>query len=86
MVSDLLVSKLSDTLEKTGLIESSSELKQELDENELFKEFVELINDELMPYIPKIGLLSGGATVIEKIIKKRMGGEMREPPDVDLDS
>ena len=85
MVSDLLVSKLSDTLEKTGLIESSSELKQELDENELFKEeFVEFINDELMPYIPKIGLLSGGATVIEKIIKKRMG--MREPPDVDLDS
>ena len=70
MVSELLVSKLSDTLEKTGLVESSSELKQELDENELFKEeFVEFINDELMPYIPKIGLLSGGANVIEKIIK-----------------
>ena len=87
MVSDSLVSKLSDMLEKTDLIESSSELKQELDENELFKEeFVELINDELMPYIPKIGLLSSGATVIEKIIKKRMGGGMREPPDVDLDS
>ena len=50
----------------------------------LKEEFVELINDELMPYIPKIGLLSGGATVIEKIIKKRMG--MKEPPDVDLDS
>ena len=67
MVSELLVSKLSDMLEKTDLIESSSELKQELDENELFKEeLTELINDELMPYIPKIGLLRGGATVIEK--------------------
>ena len=89
MVSDLLVSKLSDMLEKTDLIESSSELKQELDENELFKEeLTELINDQLMPYIPKIGLLSGGATVIEKIVKKRMGKQdgMREPPDVDLDS
>ena len=89
MVSNLLVSKLSDILEKTDLIESSDVFKQKLDENELFKEeFTELINDELMPYIPKIGLVSGGATVVEEIIKKRMGkqGEMREPPDVDLDS
>ena len=89
MVSDLLVSKLSDILEKTDLIESSSELKQELDENELFKEeFNELINDELMSYIPKIGLVSGGVTVVEKIIKKRMKkqGEMSKPPDVDLGS
>ena len=89
MVSNLLVSKLSDILEKTTLIESSDVLKQKLDENELFKEeFTELINDELMPYIPKIGLVSGGVTVVEEIIKKRMRkqGEMREPPDVDLDS
>ena len=89
MVSNLLVSKLSDILEKTTLIESSDVLKQKLDENELFKEeFTELINDELMPYIPKIGLVSGGVTVVEEIIKKRMGkqGKMREPPDVDLDS
>ena len=74
MVSNLLVSKLSDILEKTDLIESSDVFKQKLDENELFKEeFTELINDELMPYIPKIGLVSGGATVVEEIIKKRMG-------------
>ena len=87
MVSNLIVSKLSDILEKTNLIDSSSELKQELDENELFKEELnELVNDELMPLIPKIGLVSGGVTVAEKIIKKRMGkqGEMSEPPDVDL--
>ena len=88
MISNLIVSKLSDILEKTDLIDSSSELKQELDENELFKEELhELVNDELMPLIPKIGLVSGGVTVVEKIIKKRMGkqGEMSEPPDVDLD-
>ena len=86
MVSNLLISKLSDILEKTTLIESSDVLKQKLDENELFKEeFTELINDELMPYIPKIGLVSGGVTVVEEIIKKRMEkqGEMSEPPDVD---
>ena len=89
MVSNLLVSKLSDILEKTDLIESSDVLKQKLDENELFKEeFTELVNDELMPYIPKNGLVSGSVTVVEEIIKKRMGkqGEMSEPPDVDLDS
>ena len=89
MVSNLLVSKLSDLLEKTNLIESSSELKQELEENELFKEELnELVNDQLMPLIPQIGLISGGVTVVEKIIKKRRGkqGEMNEPPDVDLDS
>ena len=86
MISNLIVSKLSDILEKTDLIDSSSELKQELDGNELFKEELnELVNDELIPLIPKIGLVSGG--VAEKIIKKRMGkqGEMSKPPDVDLD-
>ena len=89
MVSNLLVSKLSDILEKTDLIDSSSELKGELDENELFKEELdELVNDQLMPLIPQIGLLTGGATVVEKIIKKRMGkqNEMNKPPDVDLGS
>ena len=89
MVSNLLVSKLSDILEKTDLIDSSSELKEELDENELFKEELnELVNDQLMPLIPQIGLLSGGVTVVEKIIKKRVGkqNEMSKPPDVDLDS
>ena len=89
MVSNLLVSKLSDILEKTDLIDSSAELKEELDENELFKEELnELVNDQLMPLIPQIGLLSGGATVVEKIIKKRMGkqNEMSKPPNVDLDS
>ena len=88
MISNLIVSKLSDILEKTDLIDSSSELKQELDGNELFKEELnELVNDELIPLIPKIGLVSGGVTVAEKIIKKRMGkqGEMSKPPDVDLD-
>ena len=89
MVSNLLVSKLSDILEKTDLIDSSAELKEELDENEPFKEELnEFVNDQLMPLIPQIGLLSGGATVVEKIIKKRMGkqNEMSKPPNVDLDS
>ena len=89
MASDLIVSKLSDLLEKTGLIESSPELKQELDENELFKEeLYEMVNDQLMPLIPHIGLVSGGVTVAEKIIIKRMKKQigMNGPPDVDLDS
>ena len=87
MVSNLLVSKLSDMLEKPDLVDSSSELKQELNENELFKEKLdELVNEQLIPLIPQIGLVSGGVTVDEHIIKKRMKkqGEMSEPPDVDL--
>ena len=70
IISNLIVSKLSDLLEKTDLIESSPELKQELGENELFKEELhELVNDELMPLIPKIGMVSGGVIVAEHIIK-----------------
>ena len=87
MVSNLLVSKLSDILEKTDLIESSDVLKQKLDENELFKEELdELVNEQLMPYIPKIGLVSGGVSVVEEIIIKRTKkqNEMNGPPDVDL--
>ena len=89
MVSDLIVSKVSDILEKTNLIDSSSESTKELDENEMFKEeLYEMVNDHLMPLIPHIGLVSGGVTVAEKIIKKRMEKQngLNGPPDVDLDS
>ena len=99
IVSNLLISKLSDILEKTELIESSSELKQELNENELFKEELkEIVDDQLIPLIPKIGLVSGGATVVEHVLRKRgkrqsessnetnepSNDEMKGPPDVDL--
>ena len=54
--------------------ETDSETPGENKKNELFKEELnELVNDELMLLIPKIGLVSGGVTVAEKIIKKRMG-------------
>ena len=58
----------------------------------MFKEELnELVNDEIIPLLPKIGLLNGGVTVVEHIIKKRMGtektpDEMKEPTDIDLDS
>ena len=55
----------------------------------MFKEELnELVNDKLIPLIPKIGMVSGGVTVAEHIIKKHMKkqGEMNEPPDADLDS
>ena len=96
IISNLLVSKLSDILEKTDLIDSSSELKQELEENELFKEELsEVVNDEIIPLIPKIGLVRGGVTVAKHIIRIRVGkrsketekpsdDEMKSPPDVDL--
>ena len=89
MVSDLIVSKVSDMLEKTNLIDSSSELKKELDENEMFKEeLYEMVNDQLIPLIPHIGLVSGGVTIAEKIIRKPMEKQngMNGPPDLDLDS
>ena len=86
-ISNIIISKLADTLEQFGMIDSSSELGQELDENQMFKKEVKNLVEDLTPYIPRVGLMCGGLIVGKHVINKRIktSDEMKEPPDVDLD-
>ena len=70
-ISNIVISKLADTLEHFEMIDNSSELGQELSENQMFKEEVKNLVGELMPHIPRVGLLCGGLIVGKHVINKR---------------
>ena len=69
-LTDLLISKFADLLGGLEAIESSEELEKELVRDKLLKRDVKSVVEELNPYIPYLGILSGGITVGKHVIKK----------------
>ena len=52
-------------------IESSEELEKELIKDKLFKRDAKYVIEKLSPYLPYIGILSGGITEGKHVIKKQ---------------
>ena len=93
-ISNMVISKFADALEHFEMIDSSPELGQELNENQMFKEEVKNLVEDLTPHIPRVGLMCGGLIVGKHVINKRRNAcnneqsetnKMKEPPDVNLD-
>ena len=61
-LTDLLISRFSNTLGGLDAIESSEELSKELKKDELLKRDVFSLVEKITPYIPLLGILSGGIT------------------------
>ena len=70
-LTDLLISKFADLLGGLEAIESSEELEKELVKDKLLKRDVKSVVEKLSPYLPYLGILSGGVTVGKHVIKKR---------------
>ena len=70
-ITDILISKFAETLGGLDAIESSDELIEELRRDELLRKDVCYVVGILSPYIPFIGLLSGGVTTAKHIYKHR---------------
>ena len=62
-VTDVLITKLSELMVNLELVKDNVSLENDLAKNELFKRDVKKIIRYLTPYIPMVGLLSGGITV-----------------------
>ena len=73
-LTDLLISKFADLLGGLEAIESSEELEKELVKDKLLKRDVKSVVEKLSPYLPYLGILSGGITVGKHVIKKQTGG------------
>ena len=65
-LTDLLISRFSNALGGLDVIESSEELSKEL-KNELLKRDVFSLVEKITPYIPLLGILSGGITTAKHI-------------------
>ena len=78
-LTDLLISKFADLLGGLEAIESSEELEKELVKDKLLKRDVKNVVEKLSPYIPYLGILSGGITVGKHVVKKQFEQKTNEP-------
>ena len=70
-LTDLLISKFADLLDGLDAIEISKELEKELTNDKLLRRDVKSIVEKVNPYLPYLGVLSGGITVGKHVVKKQ---------------
>ena len=73
-LADILVSKFSELMEQLELVKSKCELEKDLTKNELLKRDIKKIVGYITPFVPFIGIISGGITVGGHVISKKTEG------------
>ena len=76
-VTSLIISKISELMDNLELVKDKESLEKDLAKNELFKRDVKKIIGYLTPYIPMVGLISGGVTIGTHVVDKKLNS--REP-------
>jgi len=77
-LTDLLISKFSSTLGGLDAIDSPDTLTNDLKKDELLKRDVYRLVETISPFIPYLGILSGGATVAKHVYEHKT-----KPQDID---
>ena len=77
-LTDLLISKFADLLGGLEAIESSDELEKDLTKDKLLRRDVKNLVEKVTPFLPYLGLLSGGVTVGKHVVKKKYRGNEKE--------
>ena len=70
-LTDMLISRFSDLLGGLDAIESSEELGKELRADKLLRRDVKSIVERFTPFLPFLGIISGGVTVGKHVIKHK---------------
>ena len=74
-VTGVLITKISELMMKLDLVKDNVSLEDDLGKNELFKRDVKRIIGYLTPYVPLVGLVSGGITVGAHLADKKLHPE-----------
>ena len=78
ILADTIIVKFADLLEMLNTVPSAKDLAVELKEDKLLQENVKTAITFIAPFIPFIGLITGGATVGKHVMKKNKA-ERGEP-------
>ena len=74
-VTDVPIAKFSELMVKLDLVKDNVSLEDDLGKNELFKRDVKRMISYLTPYVPLVGLVSGGITVGAHVADKKLNPE-----------
>jgi hypothetical protein len=67
---EALIEKFSNLMEAINMVDSGNELREELNQDKLFKSDVKSVVAKLSPYIPYLGIVSGGVTTVKHVYRK----------------
>jgi hypothetical protein len=70
VLTEALIEKFSDLMEAINMVDSGNELREELNQNKLFKSDVKRVVATLSPYIPYLGIVSGGVTTVKHVYRR----------------
>jgi hypothetical protein len=70
VLAEALIEKCSDLMEAINMVDSGNELREELNQDKLFKSDVKSVVAKLSPYIPYLGIVSGGVTTVKHVYRK----------------
>ena len=76
-LAEILVSNFSEFMEKFELVMSKNDLENDLSKNELLKKDIKTIVGFITPYVPFIGLISGGITVGGHVVSKKLSTDVK---------
>jgi hypothetical protein len=71
-LADVIITKFSELMEALDAVKDSEGMKKELEENSLLKKDIKNLVSYVTPYIPLIGILSGGITVGKHVISSKV--------------
>ena len=77
-VTDVPLTKFSELMVNLDLVKDNVSLEKDLAKNELFKREVKRIIGYLTPYVPMVGLISGGITVGAHVADKKFNPKEEE--------
>jgi hypothetical protein len=70
VLTEALIDKFSDLMEAINMVDSGEALKAELNQDKLFRSDVKSVVGKLSPYIPYLGIVSGGVTTVKHVYGK----------------
>ena len=77
-ITDAIISRFVDLLGGLDSIKSSEELDEELKADKLLRRDVKSIVERFTPFLPFLGIISGGVTVGKHVIKHKGAGNETE--------
>ena len=77
-LADVIITKFSELMEALDAVKDAEGMKKEMEENNLLRKDIKNLVGYVTPYIPLIGILSGGITVVKHVISTKAGCPEKE--------
>ena len=70
VLAEALIEKFSNLMEAINMVDSGEELRTELNQDKLFRSDVKSVVAKLSPYVPYLGIVSGGVTTVKHVYQR----------------